>query len=123
MIKEILLVALGGSLGSILRYLGAVYTSKLIPAGFPAGTFIVNLLGCFLIGVLIGLSEHRHLLSENHRLLLVTGFCGGFTTFSAFSAESLQLFESGHPLVGILYLAASVLAGIAAVWTGCWLLK
>jgi CrcB protein len=122
MIKEVLLVGLGGGVGSILRYLGAVYSEKMCPAGFPAGTFLVNILGCFAIGLLTGLIG-RQVLDENGRLLFITGFCGGFTTFSAFSAESLRMFESGHVLPGILYVAASVLTGIAAVWLGIWLLK
>ena len=107
----------------MLRYLGAVGSNKLFHTGFPVGTFFVNMLGCFVIGLLIGLIEHRQLLGENCRLLFVTGFCGGFTTFSAFSAESLRLFESGHIVWGILSVAASVLLGIAAVWLGIWLLK
>lgn len=123
MIKEILLVGLGGGIGSILRYFSAVYSNKICHAVFPAGTFFVNIFGCFMIGLLIGFIEHRQMLDENYRLLFVTGFCGGFTTFSAFSAESLRLFESGHILLGILYVAASVLIGIAVVWLGIWLLK
>jgi CrcB protein len=122
-IKEILLVGLGGGIGSILRYFSAVYSNKICHAVFPAGTFFVNIFGCFMIGLLIGFIEHRQMLDENYRLLFVTGFCGGFTTFSAFSAESLRLFESGHILLGILYVAASVLIGIAVVWLGIWLLK
>jgi CrcB protein len=123
MIKEILLVGLGGGAGSILRYLSAVCSNKMFPSAFPAGTFFVNILGCFILGLLVGLIEHRQMLNVNHRLLFITGFCGGFTTFSTFSAESLQLFESGHTLLGAVYVAASVLTGIAAVWLGIWLLK
>ncbi|MDR2773179.1 MAG: fluoride efflux transporter CrcB [Tannerella sp.] len=123
MIKEIMLVGLGGGVGSILRYLSAVCSQKICNTVFPAGTFFVNLLGCLIIGLLIGVIEHRQMLDENCRLLFVTGFCGGFTTFSAFSAESLRLFESGHVLSGILYVTASVLIGTAAVWLGIWMLK
>jgi CrcB protein len=123
MIKEILLVGLGGGVGSILRYLGTVYSNKLFHTFFPVGTFFVNILGCFLIGLLIGLIEHQQVLSVNHRLLLVTGFCGGFTTFSAFSAESLALFESGNIIGGGLYITVSVSVGLLAVWLGVLLLK
>ncbi|MDR2680074.1 MAG: fluoride efflux transporter CrcB, partial [Tannerella sp.] len=96
MIKEMLLVGLGGGAGSILRYLSSVCSGKIFHVNFPAGTFFVNILGCFIIGLLIGLIEHRQMLNVNYRLLFMTGFCGGFTTFSAFSAESLKLFESGN---------------------------
>ncbi|MDR1116004.1 MAG: fluoride efflux transporter CrcB [Tannerella sp.] len=123
MIKEILLVGLGGGVGSILRYLGSVYSCKIFHTGFPAGTFLVNILGCFIIGLLIGLAEHQHTLNDNHRLLFITGFCGGFTTFSAFSSESLKLFETGNLLLGVFYIAISVLTGISAVWLGIWLVK
>jgi CrcB protein len=123
MIKEILLVGLGGGVGSVLRYFSAVCSNKICHTVFPAGTFFVNILGCFMIGLLIGFLDHRQILDENYRLLFVTGFCGGFTTFSAFSVESLRLFESGHTLSGILYVMASVLIGIAVVWLGIWLLK
>jgi CrcB protein len=123
MIKEILLVGLGGGVGSILRYLGSVYSSRIFHTNFPVGTFFVNILGCFIIGLLISLVEHQQVLNENHRLLFITGFCGGFTTFSAFSSESLRLFESGNSLSGIFYIAVSVFTGISAVWLGIWLLK
>ncbi|MDR0698682.1 MAG: fluoride efflux transporter CrcB [Tannerella sp.] len=123
MIKEMLLVGLGGGVGSILRYLSAMCSNKIGHTMFPTGTFFVNILGCFVIGLLIGVIEQRQMLDENYRLLFVTGFCGGFTTFSAFSTESLRLFESGHTLLGILYVMASVLIGIAVVWLGIWLLK
>jgi CrcB protein len=123
MMKEILLGGLGGGAGSMLRYLGTVYSNRLFPAVFPVGTFLVNVSGCFLIGLLIGLIEHQQVLNVNHRLLFVTGFCGGFTTFSAFSAESLAMFENGHMLGGAFYIAASVLSGLLAVWLGILLLK
>jgi CrcB protein len=123
MIKEILLVGLGGGIGSILRYVSTVCSDKLFHTAFPVGTFLVNLLGCFLMGLLIGLAEHRQVLEVHHRLLFVTGFCGGFTTFSAFSAESLAMFESGNIIGGGVYVAASVLTGLFAVWLGVLLLK
>jgi CrcB protein len=123
MIRELLLVGLGGGVGSMLRYFAAAYSSKLFHAAFPVGTLFVNLLGCFLTGLFIGLMEHQQVLNGNHRLLFVTGFCGGFTTFSAFSAESLAMFENGNVALGVSYIIASILLGLFAVWFGILLFK
>ena len=117
------MAGLGGGVGSILRYFSTVYSNKLFHTAFPVGTFFVNMVGCFLIGLLIGLIEHQQVLNVNHRFLFVTGFCGGFTTFSAFSAESLAMIESGNILSGVLYITASILFGLFAVWLGIILLK
>lgn len=87
MFAKLALVALGGATGSVLRFL---MQRAFNSAAFPHGTFIVNLAGCFFIGIVWGYA-FRNLLSENGRLLLATGFCGGFTTFSAFTQESVQL--------------------------------
>lgn len=123
MIKEILFVGIGGGVGSILRYVSTMCMTKLFHVTFPIGTFLVNIIGCFIVGLLIGLTEHQQILSLNYRLLLITGFCGGFTTFSAFSAESLQMFESGNVLQGIFYMTGSILIGLLAVWLGFLLAK
>jgi CrcB protein len=123
MIKEILLVGLGGAAGSILRYLGTILTNKWIHTHYPLGTPAVNLIGCFLIGMLLGMAEHQQTLSANGRLLLATGFCGGFTTFSTFSAESLALFENGNIAAAGLYITLSVSTGLLAVWFGVSLLR
>lgn len=123
MIKIILLIGLGGGIGSIVRYLGTYMINKLFHVNFPLGTLIVNILGCLLVGLLIGFFEREQLVHSNLKYLFITGFCGGFTTFSAFSAESIQLFESGSPLPAILYISASVLIGLLAVWLGLVLVK
>ncbi|MBR5687000.1 MAG: fluoride efflux transporter CrcB [Prevotella sp.] len=111
--KDILLVGAGSFFGGIARYaVSLVY--KWGGAGFPVGTFLVNIAGCFLIGLCMALlGRHAHL-----NLLLSVGFCGGFTTFSTFSKESLQLLEAGDYLTFILYLAGSVVLGIGAVMLG-----
>ena len=112
MIRNFLLVALGGAGGSVLRYmLSNINTS------FPWGTFAVNVLGSFLIGLLVGLMS-KGVLSPEMKLLLVTGFCGGFTTFSTFANESFSMMKAGDALQMALYLAASVVIGILAVWLG-----
>ena len=113
MIKSILLVALGGALGSVCRYL----TARMIVASFPWGTLTVNVIGSLLIGLLIGLTT-KGIVSPEMKLLLVTGFCGGFTTFSTFANESFAMMKAGDMMTTALYVAASVIAGIVAVWIG-----
>lgn len=123
MVKELLFVGLGGGLGSILRYLTTTFIQKYAQTLFPLATFFVNIAGCFLVGILWGLFEKYALLNNELRLLLVVGFCGGYTTFSAFSAESLALFESGNYLILCGYIVASIVMGLSAVWLGNFILK
>ena len=117
MLKSILLIGTGGFAGSVLRYLITRYVTTLWPISFPAGTFLVNILGCFLIGVIMGLSFQTAISSQS-RLLLATGFCGGFTTFSTYSLEIFELLQRGEAGVSLLYLLASLLAGVFFVWLG-----
>ena len=112
MIRNLLLVALGGAGGSVLRYL-----LSNINTSFPWGTFAVNVLGSFLIGLLVGLMS-KGVLSPEMKLLLVTGFCGGFTTFSTFANESFSMMKAGDVLLTALYVGVSVIIGILAVWGG-----
>lgn len=123
MLKAILLVGLGGGLGSILRYLTSVMMTKHFQTSFPLATFVVNVLGCLIIGLLIGLSERQQLINQDLKFLLVAGFCGGFTTFSAFAMENFKLFQSGNSLMALLNIAASILTGLLAVWLGLTLAK
>lgn len=116
--KNVLLVGLGGALGSIARYLGQKYLSQLYPHSFPVGTFIVNVLGCFLIGLFFGLATRHQYFTPAVRLLLMTGFCGGFTTFSAFTLEGMQLLNQQRFLIFTLYFALSVFFGLIATFTG-----
>lgn len=114
MLRQFLLVALGGALGSALRYLTALLLARHYTGSIPLATLVVNLVGCFLIGLFIGLcSDMAHL-----RLLFITGFCGGFTTFSTFTAESYSMFREGAYGLALLYIAGSVLIGLLALWLG-----
>ncbi|MCF0176187.1 MAG: fluoride efflux transporter CrcB [Bacteroidales bacterium] len=116
--KAMLIAGAGGFLGTCLRYLIGVFAKHWCSGTFPLGTFIVNALGCFVIGLVCGLSEKSGMLNGNHVLLLATGFCGGFTTFSAFANEAWVLGSKGDMLLSVFYIAASVMVGIACVWLG-----
>ncbi len=112
MIRNVLLVALGGALGSVLRYLLSGVNSS-----WPWGTFVVNVMGSLLIGLLVGFVS-KGVLSPDMKLLLVTGFCGGFTTFSTFANESLGMMRAGDVMMSALYICVSVVVGLLAVWAG-----
>jgi CrcB protein len=118
-----ILVGLGGGTGSVLRYLLSVVITRYFRTVFPLAIFTVNVSGCFLIGILLGLLERSPFMNPELRFLFITGFCGGYTTFSTFSAENVGLFQSGHWLTALLYIAASVSAGMGAVWIGLTLAK
>jgi fluoride exporter len=123
MSNNILLVALGGGVGSILRYLCQKWINESYHHNFPLATFLVNVFGCLLIGILYALGEKGNILSPQTRLLLVTGFCGGFTTFSTFAFENMNLLRIGDNFYFLLYAIGSVVAGIVAVYLGSLLIK
>ncbi len=122
-LKHILLVGLGGAVGSIARFLIQKYLHQQFPDPFPYGTFAVNVAGCFLIGLMYGLAANYALFSNEFRLLLMAGFCGGFTTFSAYTVESMALVDQQRYLTFFLYLFGSIAAGLAATFAGAWLTK
>lgn len=118
MSKEIIYIFLGGGAGSALRYCIQVFLhERIVPYNFPWSTFTVNLLGCFLIGLFYALSERFHL-SLEMRLMLTTGLCGGFTTFSTFSNDGISLLKGEFYGTFILYTLLSIVIGLAAVVAG-----
>ena len=123
MYKTLLLVALGGAIGSTLRYLTSVFVSKYWQHHFPLATLITNVLGCFLIGLIIGFLYKTNLQNTDLKWLLVTGFCGGYTTFSTFSFENITLFQNNNSLIAFGYIGLSLLMGLFAVWLGLYLTK
>ena len=120
---NIILVGVGGLLGSIARYLTATYFTKLIANPFPFGTFAVNIVGCLVIGVIYGLSARFNWLTPEWRLFLATGFCGGYTTFSSFALENMQLLQQANYTTFTLYSITSFVLGLAAVFMGLLLAK
>jgi len=115
MIKNLLLVGLGGSIGSMVRYAVSLLTNSKL---FPYATLSVNIIGSFIIGIVFALSIKEAGLSNNWRLFLATGICGGFTTFSAFSLENMGLLQSGRIGIALTYIIISIVLGIAATFLG-----
>ncbi|MBK6346155.1 MAG: fluoride efflux transporter CrcB [Bacteroidales bacterium] len=118
MLKVLLVIGSGSFLGGISRYLVSRYVQNTLITAFPFGTFIVNLIGCFLIGLFFGLSERDNLSNAEVRLFLTVGFCGGFTTFSTFSSENMALLRDGSFLYFSLYTGLSVFLGLLATFGG-----
>lgn len=117
--KSILLVGLGGFLGSVARYkLGGLVLHMTAQQRFPFSTFAINVAGCLAIGILAGCAERYDMFGAGTRLFLFTGLLGGFTTFSAFGLEAMQLVRRDEMWVAALYVGASILIGIFAVWVG-----
>ena len=116
---DILLVGLGGFAGAIARYvLGGWVLHQTLGAKFPWSTFVVNIAGCLIMGLLSGLAERLEWFTPQARLLLLTGLLGGFTTFSAFGLETVHLLRRGEIWISTLYAAGSVIICVAAVWVG-----
>ncbi len=113
-----LAIALGGALGSVLRFAAVSYLTPLLGYRFPFGTFIVNLSGSFLIGVAYVLLVEKTTLSAEWRLFFITGILGGYTTFSAFSLEILQLWQDGYVLNALVYACGSVILGLIFAFIG-----
>jgi CrcB protein len=120
--KQFALVIIGGGIGSGLRFLISKYLNPFFP-GFYLGTFTVNILGCLFIGFILGLILKQEYTNPIYAAFLVSGFCGGFTTFSTFGLEQFLMLREGNMSIFILYTLGSIITGIAAVAFGFWLTK
>ena len=117
--KSVMIVALGGAIGSVLRYLISGWTLQhAVDWRFPVGTFAVNIIGCLIVGILAGLIVKQHLFSPEARLFLFAGIAGGFTTFSAFGLETFYLIRRDELLIAGSYVVSSVIVGLIVVWFG-----
>jgi fluoride exporter len=121
--KSVIIIGVGGGLGSILRYIISLFVGKHVPLIFPLGTFLVNVSGCFLIGMFYSLAARHTIFEPDWRLFLVTGFCGGYTTFSTFSYDGLILLKQGAVFSFMLYALGSIVLGLLATFAGVSLFK
>jgi CrcB protein len=118
-LANILLVGLGGFIGSVARYLAGGYVQQTAKSiDFPYGTLAVNVIGCFIIGFLSQLAETRGVFTNQSRLLVFTGFLGGFTTFSSFGNETINLARDGQMMNALANVGANLILGLLAVWLG-----
>ena len=120
MLRLIIIVGTGSFIGGVARFLTSrvVHNLSITSGSFPFATFIVNITGCFLIGLFYGLAERGHIMNEEWRIFLTVGLCGGFTTFSAFSGENVSFLKESNFLLFLTYTGLSVFSGIAATYLG-----
>ena len=121
--KTIIYVAIGSAIGGVARFLLQQSIQRRAATTFPYGTLGVNLLGCFVIGIVVGLADKGNILSPNGRIFLAVGLCGGFTTFSSFIAENYSMLRGGELLNTFIYLSASVILGLIITTLGIFLIK
>lgn len=122
-LRAILLVGIGSAGGGILRFLIGKWIHNLISTSFPLGTMIVNIAGCFIIGLVYGIFSRETSADANMQFLLATGFCGGFTTFSSFMHENMVMLENGNLLQLAAYTTLSIILGITALYLAAYLLR
>ncbi|MCC5468557.1 fluoride efflux transporter CrcB [Pelosinus baikalensis] len=115
---RIIAVAVGGSIGATARYLVSVWAAERFGADFPYGTLIVNVVGCFIIGIFMTLTTERFIVNPYWRLLITVGFVGGLTTFSSFSYETFRVLEDSNMIMALYNIGLNLLLGFAATWIG-----
>ena len=113
-----LLVFVGGGIGSVFRYLLSGWVYNIIGTEFPYGTLVVNVIGCFVIGFFMTMAEDRFLISPSFRIFFAVGVLGGFTTFSTFNFETLELLKEGAFALGLLNVGGSIILGLSSAWIG-----
>jgi len=118
MTRSFIMVFLGGGLGSVVRYSLGRWIGALHNYNFPYGTLVVNIIACFILGLIIGLADHKQLFTAPARLFWTVGFCGGFSTFSTFSQETFYLIQGGFNLSMIVYVTLSLLFCVFSVYLG-----
>jgi len=123
MFKAMIIAGLGGFIGTCLRFLTGKFFHAVTSSAFPWGTFSVNVIGSFVIGIFFGLAERSNVISPTMNVFLITGFCGGFTTFSSFADDMYLMLQQRHWLSLGLYVGLSFLLGLAMVWLGRSLVK
>jgi len=123
MIKLLFIIGTGSFIGGVSRYLTSRFIQNTVFSAFPYGTFVVNLLGCFLIGLIYGMANRGNISSAEWRMFLTVGFCGGFTTFSTFTNENMLLLKDGNFFHFALYTSLSVFLGLTATYAGNFITK
>ncbi len=112
MVKSTLIVGCGGCIGTLLRFMADLLGGQLFPGAWPPGTFMANMTGCLLIGIFTGLASRRNVLDRNGELFLITGLCGGFTTYSTFAFELDNMLATGQDSLMWMYLLGSIVGGM-----------